>query len=158
MSSDLVDRLIDTVTRALGYGESAQSVAREAARRRVETVLAEGMAREDGLDGALFRFWVRAIQERPGDLARRLAQCVTPEEYREALICAARAAGVDLPGDVLPFKVRPADDLLAFRFRNVIRAHCYEGAGDAGVRAAAAACVELIKAPETLPLPERVPA
>lgn len=154
MSSDIVERLIDAVTAALGYGEDARAAARDASRPKVSKILAEGLVRDDGLDGALFRFWCQQASANPGDLARRIAHCVQPEQYREALIGAARAARINLPDDVLPFRVRPADDLLAGRFRGAIRKHC-AGAGDFAVRAAADDCVAVVKAPDSLPASAR---
>lgn len=54
----------------------------------------------DELDGALFRFWIRAASYPGGwpmDLMRALTNCTTPAEYRNALVELAEAKRVNLP-------------------------------------------------------------
>lgn len=55
---------------------------------------------DDALDGVLFRFWIRMASYpdgHPGDVASALAHCVTPAEYRTALVKLAEKWGVNLP-------------------------------------------------------------
>ena len=57
-------------------------------------------ADDDMLDGVLFRFWIRAASWPggwPGDLSRALTHCVTPADYRRALVKLASEKGVNLP-------------------------------------------------------------
>lgn len=54
----------------------------------------------DELDGALFRFWIRAASYPggwPGELMRALKDCTTPAEYRKALVGLAEAKRINLP-------------------------------------------------------------
>lgn len=54
----------------------------------------------DELDGALFRFWIRAASYPAGwplDLMRALKDCTTPAEYRKALVELAEAKRINLP-------------------------------------------------------------
>lgn len=48
-------------------------------------------------DAMLFRFWVRAASDFPGETAMAIARCLTPAEYRSALTELARRKGVNLP-------------------------------------------------------------
>jgi hypothetical protein len=48
-----------------------------------ETV--QGTVDSDVEDAHLFRLWIREASERPGRLAQAIADCVTPDEYREVL-------------------------------------------------------------------------
>lgn len=52
---------------------------------------------DDVLDAALFRLWCRAASTHPGLVAKKLAPCLTPDAYRNALISVARELRVNLP-------------------------------------------------------------
>jgi hypothetical protein len=55
---------------------------------------------DDDLDGVLFRFWIRAASYPdgwPGDLAKAIQSCRTPDQYRSALMKLASEKGVNLP-------------------------------------------------------------
>jgi hypothetical protein len=59
------------------------------------------MMDDDHLDGVLFRFWIRAASYPggwPGDTMRALTPCITPADYRAALLKLAQEKGVNLPG------------------------------------------------------------
>jgi hypothetical protein len=51
----------------------------------------------DDLDGVLFRYWVRKASEEPGRTAQAIARCLTPDEYRHALLEMAREDRLNLP-------------------------------------------------------------
>lgn len=51
----------------------------------------------DELDGALFRFWIRAGSQFPGETAKAIANATTAAEYRKALTELAHRKGVNLP-------------------------------------------------------------
>lgn len=60
----------------------------------------EKAALDDTRDGLLFRFWIRAASYPagwPSVTMRALSPCVTPEDYRAALMKLARDKGVNLP-------------------------------------------------------------
>lgn len=57
-------------------------------------------ADDDALDGVLFRFWIRAAAYPggwPGELERVIRDCLTPADYRRALVDLAQRKGVNLP-------------------------------------------------------------
>ncbi len=45
-----------------------------------------GFAKDDSEDGACFRFWIREASFNPARLAKLIAHCKTPEEYRAVLM------------------------------------------------------------------------
>lgn len=54
---------------------------------------------KDDFDGALFRFWIRAGSEFPGQTAIAIAAATTPAEYRKALTELAESRRINLPID-----------------------------------------------------------
>lgn len=48
-------------------------------------------------DGILFRFWVHMAAQQPGKVANALLHCLTPEDYRRALLKVAEAERINLP-------------------------------------------------------------
>lgn len=57
---------------------------------------------DDARDGVLFRFWIRAASEFPGETARAIAHATTPAEYRQALTELAKGKRINLPGTDIP--------------------------------------------------------
>lgn len=60
--------------------------------------ISEADEERDVLDAALFRYWIR-LASGPGVLrcAKAIAHCVTPAQYRAALIALAREDRLNLP-------------------------------------------------------------
>lgn len=52
---------------------------------------------EDIRDAALFRLWIRLCEKTASRVAVALADCIKPEEYREALAKLAQEDGLNLP-------------------------------------------------------------
>jgi hypothetical protein len=52
---------------------------------------------DDIRDAMLFRFWVRAGSEFPGETAVAIAACHSADDYRAALTVLARRKGINLP-------------------------------------------------------------
>lgn len=52
---------------------------------------------EDFRDAQLFRLWIRLASTKPGKVAVAIATCVTPDEYRAALVMLARQERINLP-------------------------------------------------------------
>lgn len=52
----------------------------------------------DERDGALFRFWIRAVEDgHAGKLANALTHCRTPADYRKAITELANELRINLP-------------------------------------------------------------
>lgn len=51
----------------------------------------------DEHDGSLFRFWIRAASQFPGETMRAIGRATTPAEYRKALIELAVSKQINLP-------------------------------------------------------------
>ena len=51
----------------------------------------------DDFDGVLFRFWIHAASYYPCQTAKAISGCLTPEDYRTALLALARERRVNLP-------------------------------------------------------------
>lgn len=51
----------------------------------------------DEHDGALFRFWIRAGSQFPGETAKAITNATSPAEYRKALIELAARKMINLP-------------------------------------------------------------
>lgn len=60
-------------------------------------LLSDGVVNDQNTltDAELFRFWIKTASESPIILAKRLAECITPEQYRDALhdLFTSRRAG-----------------------------------------------------------------
>lgn len=63
---------------------------------------------KDEQDGTLFRFWIRAASEFPGDTMRAIGRATTPAEYRKALIDLAVAKRINLPPPTLDARLLAA--------------------------------------------------
>ena len=53
---------------------------------------------EDMRDAALFRFWCRIAEAKPGKVANALLRCHTADDYRAALMLLASAERINIPG------------------------------------------------------------
>ena len=52
---------------------------------------------DDMFDGVLFRFWIRAASEFPGETAIAITRCLTPADYRLALAALAIKHRINFP-------------------------------------------------------------
>lgn len=52
---------------------------------------------ENILDAILFRYWITAASVKPSKVAKAIMNCLTPNEYRKALIELAKEDGINLP-------------------------------------------------------------